>query len=1020
MEAETQDWEQIKSLFHDALEVEASGRRRFLAQRSGSAEIRVRVEQLLLAHESDASFLAHAAVADELWQAAPIPPRLAVGSLLVERFEIVRFIACGGMGEVYEALDLELQSKVAIKTIRPEIAAVPSALARFKREVQLARQVTHPNVCRIFDIFRHRDPLQTANDVVFVSMELLCGDTLAERLKQGGAIGQEEVLSIVRQVIPALGAAHTAGILHRDLKPGNILLEPGRDGCTRAVITDFGLAWSLDGQSETPLSITGQPSFGTPEYMSPEQIEGRPLTPASDLYSLGLVTYRMLTGSKAFGGDTPLMAALRRIQETPLPPSRLTPGLDKRWDAILTRCLDPHPALRFATAAELMAAIEAPEKPAQHPAIQKFAGMRQGLRRRWAWAAGVVALAAVTAGTIVVAHRMKEAAPTSVTYVLADFVNTTGEPVFDNTLNLALGAKLQQSPYLVRLPDTKIHSVLDMLRLPANQRLTKDVAMAVCQRLECAAVLQGSIANGPEGYVVALNALDRNSGKVLATKQVAAGGQESVLEALDQAADGIRPSLGESLSSIQRYNVPLWQATTPSLEALTAFSEGHVAWNAAGEAAALPYFEQAVQIDPNFAMAWARMGTVYGNIGATEKSNQALSKAFELRDRVTELERYYIVSHYYAFVTGEIDKEMQTYEQWAAAYPHDMEWTINLSVDYSIIGNYEKAIELQRRAIHEAPGNAPSYGDLAQLYLAIDHPDEARAMLDEAEQLHLNDGNIDLALYSLAFYNGDTAAMKNIVAAAGHRAGIEDLLLAQQAAAEDREGQLSAGRQLAGKAAEAARLAGDSEVSANWLALEATRQAELGANEAARKLMAQALAVPKAAQGSDVEVLAAYAAAINGDLDQARKLLADVTRAHPLDSIIQHYWAPILRARIALGENKPAQTVEELAGTEPYDLGIFEPGQCMDAAYLRGKALLIEHEPVQAADQFRGILAHRGLVLNCPTGALAQLGLARALAQAGDTAGSRTAYQDLLVLWKDADKDFRLGRQAQAEYLALR
>lgn len=695
------------------------------------------------------------------------------------------------------------------------------------------------------------------------------------------------------------------------------------------------------------------------------------------------------------------------------------PSLDKRWDAILTRCLDPDPARRFASAAQLLTAIDQIDHLGD-VATPAPRALTLHLRPRWPWAAAALALALVAAGSFAFLHRQRAAAPASVTYVLADFVNSTGEQVFDNSLNLALGAKLQQTPFLSRVSDARIHDGLNMLGLPASQRLTQSVAMMVCQRLQSTAVLQGSIANSSTGYVVALRALDCHTGKVLAAEQVAAGGQEPVLSALDQVADDIRPVLGESLASIQRYNVPLWQATTPSLEALNVFSEGFTVWNAQGEAAALPYFQRAVEIDPNFALAWARMGTVYGNIGETQKAHEALRRAFDLRNRVTEWERYYIVSHYYAFVTGEIDKEMQTYQQWASAYPRDMAWTINLSVDESILGDYAKAIELQQRAIHDAPGNAPSYGDLAQLYLAVDRPDEAQAILDEAQQLRLNDANIQLAYYGLAFYRGDAAAMKSLLAAAQHRPGIEDLLQAQQAAAEDRLGQLASARQWAQKAAQTAHQAGDNEVSANWLAAEAMRQAELGADEDARTLVAQAMAVPNAAQGADVQELAAYADAAAGDLDQARSLLHELTRTHPLDTVIQHYWAPIVRARIALTENKPAQAAQDLAGTEPYDLGIFQPGQCMDAAYLRGQALLGAHAAAQAAEQFRDILEHRGLVLNCPTSALAQLGLARALAQAGDTTGSRTAYQDLLALWENADPALQPRQQAQAEYRALR
>jgi tetratricopeptide (TPR) repeat protein len=466
--------------------------------------------------------------------------------------------------------------------------------------------------------------------------------------------------------------------------------------------------------------------------------------------------------------------------------------------------------------------------------------------------------------------------------------------------------------------------------------------------------------------------------------------------------------------------VPLYDASTGSIEALAAFSQGTDKWNQQGEAAALPYFERATQIDPNFALAWARLGTVYGNMGETQRADDALRNAYDRRDRVTEWERYYIVSHYHGFVTGEVDKEMRAYEEWAKAYPHDMAWTINLSVDYGFTGQFEKAIELERRVIQEIPGLSPAYGDLAGFYLAVDRPDEARAVLDQARQAHVQDVNTKLGEYDLAFYQGDSTAMSKLLAGAVQQPGIEDTLLAQQAATEDRLGRLSSGRELDAKAADVAAHAGNTEISADWLAGEAVRQAEMGASAESRRLVAQALAIPKATRGKDVQLLVALASAETGDLTRAQSFIASLAKAHPLDTLIQSYWVPVVHARIALSEKKYTQAVRAVDGTGPYDLGVFIPGQCMDAALVRGQALLTDRQGASAAAEFRSVLAHRGLVLNCPTSALAQLGLARSLAVSGDTAGSRTAYQDLFVLWKDADRDFSLLRQAQTEYRALR
>ncbi len=654
--------------------------------------------------------------------------------------------------------------------------------------------------------------------------------------------------------------------------------------------------------------------------------------------------------------------------------------------------------------------------PATQPATPLLAG-RRSLRFPLSMAA-VLAVAAI-AFLAFRSLRSKPVPPSGLTVVLADFVNATNEPVFHDALNVALTAKLQQTPFLTLMGGRKIQTALGYMGLPIHTPLTQAVAREVCEREGGDVVLQGSIASIPKGYMVGLQAMQCRSGKVIANEQAPVEFRDSVLDALDRIADAVRPQLGESAASIKKYDVPLDDASTGSLEALTAYSQANQIWNEKGEASAAPYYERAVEIDPNFALAYARLGTIYGNMGESQRSNDALTKAYERRDRITEWERFYVVSHYYGFVTGEIEKEMATYEEWAKAYPHDMAWTVNLAVDYGITGQLDKAIELQRRASQEVPGLSPSYGDLAQSYLAAERPDEARAVLDQVNQRHEMDTNTQLAEYELAFYRDDQAGMDRVAAAAENLPGIGDLLLAQQATTEDRRGRLSAGRALTAKAAAIAARDGNDEVRSNWLAGEAVRQAEMGSPAEARRLLAQALDSPKAATRENLQVLAALAYVQMGDLGPAQRTLDNLVREHPLDTLIQSYWAPILRAHLALDRGQYKEAVHFLDGTGPYDLGIFSPGQCMDAAFVRGQALLADHQGAAAAVEFRSVLAHRGLVLNCPTSALSQLGLARSLAMAGDVSGSISAYQDLLALWKQADPDLPLLHQAQAEYRGL-
>ncbi len=1017
-------WQLLKDHFHELLELAAPDQERVLNDVSFDEAMRQSLGELLRAHESAGSFLQLQTALDGLETPGGVRGRLDAGFVLADRFRVVRFIAAGGMGEVYEALDLELNHPVAIKIVRPEIAAIPGMCERFRREVQLARQVTHPNVCRIYDIFRHREAVR--EPILFLSMELLHGRTLAAELEEKPCLPAGQAIAILRQVAAGLDAAHAEGILHRDLKPGNILLEPDRNGALRAVITDFGMAkgdHELTAQTTTGAS---QMLLGTVAYMSPEQIEEQSLTPASDLYSMGLIAYQMVTGHNPFTARSPLHAAARRMTEVPQPPSHLRPDLDPAWDRALVRCLERDPKKRFHTALEFVAALAAPVLPPAGVSTGE-GDSTPGVKPRriagtWLAGASLACLSLVAGGLWLYAtHDRARPAPVQmVSVVLADFVNTTGESVFDNTLNISLAAKLQQSPFLSLMSAQKIRQGLRYMGRSPQERLTEEVAREVCQRENGQVVLQGFIANIPSGYGVGIRAIECATGRTLAERQFPVEYRDSVLDALDRAADAIRPVLGESAASIRRYDVPLTEATTPSFEALTAFTQGTQVWNEHGEAAALPYFQKATAIDPNFAMAYARLGTIYGNLGETKRANRVLLQAYDRRDRVTEWERFYIVSHYYGFVTGEVDREMQTYEEWSRVYPHDTAWIMNLSVDYALTGQYDKAIDLQRRSIREIPGNAPAYGNLAQLFLAVDRPDEAQTVLDQASEMNLQDVNIQLDKYLLAFYRDDAAGMAQAVAGAAQIPGAEDTLLSTQAETDGLEGKLSSAQQMARKSAQVSLRAGTPETSANWLASEAVRQAELGDAAAARSLLQDALANPKVADGSDVQTLSALAYAYLGEAQRARTLVAELSSANPRNTLIQSYWAPVLRARLALAGGHAIQAIAALAGTEPYDLGIFTPGQCMDAALARGQALLALRRYDEAALQFRLMLAHRGLILNSPNLAMAQWGLARALAGQGDGAASRHAYQDLFALWRNADPDFAPLGRARQEYRSLR
>lgn len=1016
MDLKSEGWDRVKKLFQATLEVEPESRSRIFEEQHVPDEIREAVEDLLKAHEEAGSFLNPTVPASHsLWIGAT-RNRLAPETVLVDRFRIQRFLAKGGMGEVYEAEDLELHTRVALKIMRPEIADYPGMMSRFKREVHLAKQVTHPNVCRIFDLFRHRD---ADGDLVFLSMELLHGQTLAERLRQGGRLEPGEAVMILRQITSALDAAHSAGILHRDLKPANIVLEPGRNGDVRAVITDFGMAWSPDASAESFVTRTGQFAFGTPDYMSPEQIEGKELTPASDIYSLGLVIYQMMTGEKAFSGDTPLLSVLRRLSEVPAPPSKVCPELDSYWDGIVARCLDQDPTRRFASAADLASALD--QRTGSLPRRRKRPRFLRPAVRSWVVPKSKRALyglatAVAVAGIVIflVRHYRKPTRRESLTLVLADFVNTTGEPDFDHTLNAALFAKLQQSPYFNLMPDAKVRFARRYLGTLSNEPLTESLARQVCLREGGNVVLQGMIANEGTGYDVGLRAYDCATGDEIADETTATGVRESALTALDQVADSTRGKLGESPASIHRYNVDLEDASTSSLEALTAYSKGLELSNEQGQVAAEPYFARAVAIDPDFAIAYARLSSIYDDMGEAGRARDAAIKAYERRNRTSEWERLFIESCYYAFATGELEKEMHTYEEWGRIYPRDTVWPTGLMIDYSYFGQFEKAAEMEQRQIQNAPETAAAYGNLAEIYLAMERPDEAAATLDEADRTHLHEINLDWERYLLAFYNNDKGAMDAVLAHDDRYPGLKETLLAKQAMTEAYDGRLQSARAFTLEAMKAASADSDAETASLWQAELALWEAEFGLNAAARSDAEQALHSRTNKRSRDVQIIAALAEATAGDEQSARAIETELTSAYPLDTLLHQYWLPVIRARAALHHGKALAAIKMLESTAPFETGLMDPLPSMYAVFVRGQAHLAAGEGVEAAADFRKVIAQRGLVSNCPIGALAQMGLAQSLSMLHDVEGSKQAYKDLLVLWRESDPALELPQKAAA------
>ena len=604
------------------------------------------------------------------------------------------------------------------------------------------------------------------------------------------------------------------------------------------------------------------------------------------------------------------------------------------------------------------------------------------------------------------------------TIVLSDFDNKTGDAIFDDTLKQGLSVQLEQSPLLALISDRKVIDTLKLMgRLP-DDRLTANVTREVCRRTGSKAMLNGSIAGLGSQYVIGLKAVNCDTGDVLAEAQEQAAGKEAVLKALDAAAVSLRSKLGESLSTVQKYDTPLEEATTPSLEALKAYSLGVKTWNARGETASLPFFKRAVELDPNFAMAYRRIAIVYSDLNEIERATENSRKAYDLREKVSERERFGIDAGYYFGVTGHLEKEVQNDELWQQTYPRDANPYIGLGALSGALGNWEKALEEFREALRLDPSISLSYATLSLAYMNLNRLDEAEAVYKQAKERKLEAESLLQGRYWLAFLKGDTAQMALLVSAAMGKPGTEDLLLAAQADTEGWYGRLKNAHELTGRAMDSALHNDAKETAAGYQAEGALREVESGNRGQART---EANAALKLGPNRDVRAMAALALARAGDTAGAEKLAAELNKTCPRCTLVQRYWLPTIRASVALERKDPNRAIELLKETSTIELG--EPTATLTIflcpVYLRGEAYLMLHDGNLAAAEFQKFIDHRGVVMNFPWGALARLGLARAYALQGDTAKARTAYQDFLTLWKDADPDIPILKQAKAEYAKL-
>ena len=981
--------------------------------------------------------VAHAAAAEEL-----------LGKK-VSHYRVLQILGGGGMGVVYKAEDLKLGRPVALKFLPSEMASDPVAFERLQREARAASSLDHPNICSIYQLGEH-------DGQPFIVMQLLEGQTLREWIEAGASAEAGErvkdVIGLAIQIADGLEAAHQKGIIHRDIKPTNIFITSRG----QAKILDFGVAKfvdaaepvdtvsgavrpvleGLDGAAiDAHLTRTGA-SIGTPSYLSPEQIRREKLDARTDLFSFGLVLYEMATGQKAFSGNTATSIQDAVLHAPVLPARQVRPQVSAKLESIINKAIEKDRNVRYQSAADIRSDLlqlkrevtlqqpagipEVYVEPSSVPAGEKVAEVRNarrflGTRRAVLLVVSAAIIAAAVSTAFYIRARRVIRLNAGDTIVLGDFANSTGDPIFDDTLKQGLTLSLRQSPFLNILPQSKINKTLKLMTRETSAPLTPAVAAEVCQRAGSKAFVAGAIGSLGSEYVIGLKAVNCQSGDVLAQEQVTAATKEKVLGALGGAASKMRRELGESLNTVQKFDVRLADATTPSLEALKAYSLGMKIWLTKGETEGLPYLKRAVELDPKFAQAYASLGTIYGNIDEAGLSVENFSKAYELRDHVSEHEQLSIVGQYYQDVTGEMEKAIPVYEQWKSNYPSEATPCTNLgNIDLSL-GRYQDALEEHRGALQRLPDSVLIHVNLALTYTALNRVDEAKAVVQDALARELDHPALHGLLYQLAVWRGDAATAEHEVSWGIGKPGVEDAFFAYQADVEASFGHLKKARELTHRAIDSAVRSGSKETAATWQLMGALQEAEVGN---LKEAVAQAEAALSLASNRDSQTLAAMTFARAGNDVRAKSILERLSADSPLDTVVQYYWLPSIRAAMELKRDNPSKALEDLQPAIPYELGIPRPAATLYPVYLRAEALLQSHKSSEAAAEFTRVLSYPALMAFV-TEATATLELGRAYAMSGDNAAAKNAYDEFFKRWKDADPDVPILKQARAEYSKL-